>query len=90
MGITRELVEFCASVKYENLSPEIIDRVKYHCLDFLGVASRGSLTESSKSSILSPAFHFRLITAYPFSIFAVIDEPFTEIEDIPSESGIPV
>ena len=43
MGITRELVEFCASVKYENLSSEIVDRVKYHCLDFLGVASRGSL-----------------------------------------------
>ena len=49
MGITRELVEFCASVKYENLSSEIVDRVKYHCLDFLGVASRGSLVESSKA-----------------------------------------
>ena len=49
MGITRELVEFCASVKYEDISPEIVDRVKYHCLDFLGVAIRGSLVESSKT-----------------------------------------
>jgi len=49
MGITKKLVEFCASVKYENLSSEIVDRVKYHWLDFLGVASRGSLVESSKA-----------------------------------------
>ncbi len=49
MGITRELAEFCASVKYENLSSEIVDRVKYHCLDFLGIASRGSLVESSQA-----------------------------------------
>lgn len=49
MGITRELVAFCDSVRYENLPAEVIDRVKYHCLDFLGVASRGSLTESSQA-----------------------------------------
>ncbi|MBU2536214.1 MAG: MmgE/PrpD family protein [Chloroflexi bacterium] len=49
MGITSELVEFCASIKYEDISLEIVDRVKYHCLDFLGVAIRGSLVESSKT-----------------------------------------
>jgi len=48
MGITTKLVEFCDSVKYEDLSPAVIDRVKYHFLDFLGVASRGSIVESSK------------------------------------------
>lgn len=49
MGITRELVEFCDGVKYENLSPEVIDRVKYHFLDFIGIASRGSRVESSQT-----------------------------------------
>ena len=49
MGITRELVEFCDGVKYENLPPEVVDRVKYHFLDFVGIASRGSLVESSQT-----------------------------------------
>ena len=49
MGITRELVEFCDGVKYENLSPEVVDRVKYHFLDFIGIASRGSRVESSQT-----------------------------------------
>lgn len=49
MGITTKLVEFCGSLRYENLSSAIVDRVKYHCLDFLGVAIRGSLVESSKA-----------------------------------------
>ncbi len=48
MGITRELVEFCDGVKYENLPPEVVDRVKYHFLDFIGIASRGSLVDSSQ------------------------------------------
>ena len=49
MGITRELVEFCDAVKYENLPPEVVDRVKYHFLDFVGIASRGALVESSQA-----------------------------------------
>jgi len=49
MGITGELVEFCNGVKYQNLSAEVIDRVKYHFLDFIGIASRGSLVESSQT-----------------------------------------
>jgi len=49
MGITRELVEFCDGVKYENLPPEVADRVKYHFLDFIGIASRGSLVDSSQT-----------------------------------------
>jgi 2-methylcitrate dehydratase PrpD len=49
MGITKELVEFCASVKYENLPQEIVNKVKYHCLDFLGIAVHGSLVESSQT-----------------------------------------
>ena len=55
MGITRELVELGASVKYEDLSQEVVDKVKYHCLDFLCVAARGSLVESTRTM-------YRLIT----------------------------
>ncbi len=49
MGITAKLAEFCGSLRYENLSSATVDRVKYHFLDFLGVASRGSLSASSKA-----------------------------------------
>ncbi|HEX77220.1 MAG TPA: MmgE/PrpD family protein [Dehalococcoidia bacterium] len=49
MGTTEQLVNSCSSLTYEDLSPEVIDRVKYHALDFLGVAARGSLTESAKA-----------------------------------------
>jgi 2-methylcitrate dehydratase PrpD len=49
MGITTKLVELCSQLGYENLSSAIVDRVKYHFLDFLGVASRGSLVESSQA-----------------------------------------
>ncbi len=47
-GATREMVNFCSRLSYQELSPEITDRVKYLALDFLGVAVRGSLTESSE------------------------------------------
>jgi len=49
MGITRELVEFCADLKYEDLPQEAVAKVKYHCLDFLGVAARGSLVDSTRT-----------------------------------------
>lgn len=47
-GATREMVNFCSRLSYQELSPEITDRVKYLALDFLGVAVRGSLTESAE------------------------------------------
>ena len=48
MGATEELVDFCSSLTYKDFPPEVIDKVKYHALDFMGVAARGSLVESSK------------------------------------------
>ncbi len=50
MGITAKLVEFCGGLRYESLPSVTVDRVKYHFLDFLGVASRGSLVDSSKAA----------------------------------------
>jgi len=49
MGDTREMAHFCSSLSYGGLSPEVIDRVKYLALDFLGVAARGSREESSEA-----------------------------------------
>ena len=44
---TRELVEFLAKLEARNLQPQVIDRVRYLLLDYLGVAIRGSRAESS-------------------------------------------
>ena len=48
-GLTQTLADFYAGLDYESLSPEIIDRAKYFCLDYLGVAIRGALTPSSET-----------------------------------------
>ena len=49
MATTRKLVDFCHNMNYGDLPPEVIDRTKYLTLDFLGVASRGSMVESTKA-----------------------------------------
>ena len=47
VGLTRKLADFYANLDYEALSPEVVDRAKYFCLDYLSVAIRGSITPSS-------------------------------------------
>ena len=49
MGITQELAKFCSELKFHQLPEEVIDRVKYFFLDFIGVACRGSKEDSSQS-----------------------------------------
>jgi 2-methylcitrate dehydratase PrpD len=44
---TRELVEFLAALDGAKIPAEVFDRVRYFLLDYLGVATRGSLAESS-------------------------------------------
>ena len=46
-GLTHKLANFYATLDYESLSPQIVDRAKYFCLDYLSVAVRGSKTPSS-------------------------------------------
>ncbi len=46
--LTRELASFGSSLSYEKLPPEVQDRARYFFLDYLGVAVRGSLSESSQ------------------------------------------
>jgi 2-methylcitrate dehydratase PrpD len=49
MGITQELAKYCHGLKFRQLPEEVVDRVKYFFLDFIGVACRGSQEDSSKS-----------------------------------------
>ncbi|MBM4340424.1 MAG: MmgE/PrpD family protein [Deltaproteobacteria bacterium] len=49
MGITQDLAKYCGELKFNQLSDEVIDRVKYFLFDFIGVACRGSLEDSSQS-----------------------------------------
>ncbi|MDP2968567.1 MAG: MmgE/PrpD family protein [Deltaproteobacteria bacterium] len=49
MSITRDLAKFCSELKFRQLPEEVVDRVKYLFLDFIGVAIRGARSESSKS-----------------------------------------
>ena len=49
MGITQELARYCSELKFQQLPEEVIDRVKYLFLDFIGVACRGAQEDSSKS-----------------------------------------
>lgn len=49
MGITQDLARFCSELKYPQLPGEVVDRVKYLFLDFIGVTCRGSKENSSKS-----------------------------------------
>jgi len=49
MPITQELAKYCHSLKFQQLPHEVVDRVKYFFLDFIGVCIRGSQEDSSKS-----------------------------------------
>jgi len=49
MGITQDLAKYCHDLKFHQLPEEVIDRVKYFFLDFIGVACRGSREDSSQS-----------------------------------------
>jgi 2-methylcitrate dehydratase PrpD len=49
MPITQELATYCHGLKFRQLPEEVIDKVKYFFLDFIGVACRGSQEDSSQS-----------------------------------------
>jgi 2-methylcitrate dehydratase PrpD len=49
MDITQEFAKYCSGLKFHQLPEEVIDRVKYFFLDFIGVAYRGSQVDSSRS-----------------------------------------
>ena len=48
MPLTKNLSQKCHAIKYEDLPDEVIDRTKYLLLDYIGVAARGALSESSQ------------------------------------------
>jgi 2-methylcitrate dehydratase PrpD len=47
MEVTKELIQRCHDIHYNALADDVIDRVKYLLLDYVGVAARGALSESS-------------------------------------------
>jgi 2-methylcitrate dehydratase PrpD len=47
MEVTKELIQRCHDLNYDALTTDVVDRVKYLFLDFIGVAARGSLSDSS-------------------------------------------
>ncbi|MBN1104358.1 MAG: MmgE/PrpD family protein [Deltaproteobacteria bacterium] len=47
MEETRNLVEKCHELGFDHLPEQVVDRVKYLLLDYLGVAARGALSDSS-------------------------------------------
>lgn len=49
MAITQELANYCYNLKFQQLPDDVVDRVKYFFLDFIGVCIRGSKENSSKS-----------------------------------------
>ncbi len=50
-GLTSRLASFYSQLDYEQLPPEVVDRAKYFCLDYLGVAIRGSITPSAVTMV---------------------------------------
>ncbi len=48
MQITKEVVQKCHNLSYKTLPEAVVDRVQYLLLDYIGVAARGSLSESSR------------------------------------------
>ena len=49
MGISKDLAEYCSRLTFRQLPEEVIDRVKYRFLDFIGVTCRGSREDSSQT-----------------------------------------
>ena len=49
MGITQELASYCSHMKFNDLSDEVIDCAKYRFLDWISVASRGSIEDPSQT-----------------------------------------
>lgn len=47
MELTRKVATLCHGIDYDSLPGEVVDRVKYLLLDYLGVAIRGTLSDSS-------------------------------------------
>ena len=49
MGITQDLAGYCSRIKFNDLSDEVIDCVKYRFLDWISVACRGSIEDPSQT-----------------------------------------
>lgn len=49
MGPTQTFAEFAAGTTFDDLPPDVRDRAAYFFFDFIGIAARGALMESSRA-----------------------------------------
>jgi 2-methylcitrate dehydratase PrpD len=47
MEVTKDVIQKCHAMHYNALTADVVDRVKYLVLDFIGVTARGALSDSS-------------------------------------------
>ena len=47
MEVTKDVIQKCQAINFNTLTTDVVDRVKYLVLDFIGVAARGALSDSS-------------------------------------------
>ncbi|MHC4225522.1 MAG: MmgE/PrpD family protein [Planctomycetota bacterium] len=47
MELTKEIIQRCHNLNFDTLSEDVIDRTKYLLIDYIGVAARGTLSDSS-------------------------------------------
>ncbi len=47
MEVTKDVIQRCHAINYNALTADVVDRVKYLVLDFIAVAARGALSNSS-------------------------------------------
>jgi len=48
LKLTQEITQRCHNLTYDSLPETVVDRVQYLLLDYIGVAARGSLSDSSR------------------------------------------
>ena len=48
MEVTKDVIQKCHAIDYNTLTADVVDRVKYLFLDFIAVAARGALSDSSE------------------------------------------
>ncbi len=51
MSITSDYIDFCLSLKYEELPSQLVSYTKRLCLDFVSTAAYGTLADSSKTML---------------------------------------
>jgi 2-methylcitrate dehydratase PrpD len=99
MNTTKDFVHFYHQLNFWNLPKEVVDRVKYLCLDFLGVVTKGATTDSAVAAqkFIEGLDHFghctiigtNLKTTGDYAAFANgVASHSLELDDVENESSL--